>query len=189
LHRCLILYWCYLWNENSVQFRIIYSIDNLFIWGRSFYIKCQSWGRELNTVENKREQGRECECRETTRRTSVWNPVVWEKHVFTRKGKNASGDRLRLIRNMRKIDNVVSHRFDLQMFLTVSDISRDGQFIFSDTNTLCSIGAFSRWPLQLNFYFCFIENFCSLPNNRILTLAFLHRRGDIIKLFCHRQQS
>jgi hypothetical protein len=116
-------------------------------------------------------------------------PVVWGKHVFTKKGKNASGDRLRLMRNMRKIDNDVSHRFDLQMFLTVSNILRDGQFVFSDTNTVCSIGPFSSRPLRMNFYFCFIENFCSLPNNRILTLAFLHRCGDFIKLFCHRQQS
>ena len=57
-----------------------------------------------------------------THRASVGNPVVWGKHVFTKKGKNASMDRLRLMRNMGKLDNDVSHRFDLQMFLTVSDI-------------------------------------------------------------------
>ncbi len=58
-----------------------------------------------------------------TRRASVGNPVVWGKHVFTRKGKNAAGD---------KIDNGVSHKFDLQMFLTVRDILSDGQFAFSN---------------------------------------------------------
>ncbi len=105
--------WCYLWNENSVQFRIVYSIDNLFIQVRSFYIKSWSWGRELNTgeKERERERGRECKCRETTRRVLVGNPVVWGKHVFTKKGKNAPGDRLRLMRNMRKIFNDVSHKW------------------------------------------------------------------------------
>jgi hypothetical protein len=62
------------------------------------------------------------------RRASVGNRVVWGKHVFTEKGKNASGDRLRLMRNMRKIDNDISHKFDLQLLLTVRDISSDGQF-------------------------------------------------------------
>jgi len=56
------------------------------------------------------------------RRASVGNPIVWGKHVFTEKGKNASGDQLRLMRNMRKIDNDISHKLDLQMFLMVSDI-------------------------------------------------------------------
>ncbi len=67
-----------------------------------------------------------------TRRASVGNTIVWGKHAYTKKGKNASGDRLRLMRNLRKIDNDVSHGFDLQMFLTVSDISSDGQLVFSD---------------------------------------------------------
>jgi hypothetical protein len=56
------------------------------------------------------------------RRASVGNPIVWGKHVFTEMGKNASGDQLRLMRNMRKIDNDISHKLDLQMFLMVSDI-------------------------------------------------------------------
>jgi hypothetical protein len=60
------------------------------------------------------------------RRVSVGNPVVWGKHVFTRKGKNAAEDRLRLMRNIRKMDNDISHEFDLQMFLTARDISSDG---------------------------------------------------------------
>ncbi len=122
-----ILYWCYLWNENSVQFRIIYSIDNLFIRGRSFYIKSRNWGRELDTGEKERE----CECRWMKRRASVGNPVAWGKHVFTRKGNNAAGDRLRLMRNMRKMDNDISHRFDLQMFLMIKDILSNRQFVFS----------------------------------------------------------
>ncbi len=65
-------------------------------------------------------------------RASVGNPVVWGKHVFTRKKKNAFGDRLRLIKNMRKMNNDISHSFDLPMFLTVKDILSDRQFIFSD---------------------------------------------------------
>ncbi len=134
-----VSYWCYLWNENSIQFRIVYSIDNLFIHGQSFYIKSQSWGRELDTGEKEREQGRECKCGWTMRRASVGNPVVWGKQLFTRKGKNAAGDRLRLMRNMRKMDNDISHEFDLQMFLTVRDISSDGQFIFSDTSAILFI--------------------------------------------------
>jgi hypothetical protein len=43
-----------------------------------------------------------------TCRASVGNPVVWGKHVFTKKGKNASGDRLRFMRNMRNIVKRVS---------------------------------------------------------------------------------
>jgi hypothetical protein len=67
------------------------------------------------------------------RRASVGNPIVWGKHVFTRKGQNAAGDRLILLRNLRKMDNDFSHGFDLQMFLMVRDISSDRQFVFSDT--------------------------------------------------------
>ncbi len=33
---------------------------------------------------------------------------------------------------MRKMDNDVSHGFDLQMFLTANDIQNDGKFVFSD---------------------------------------------------------
>ncbi len=37
---------------------------------------------------------------------------------------------------MRKMDNDISHEFDLLMFLTVRDILSDRQFIFSDTSTI-----------------------------------------------------
>jgi hypothetical protein len=50
--------------------------------------------------------------------------------------EETSGDRLRLIRNMRNVDNEVSHEFDLKMFLTVNDISIDGQFVFPHTSLL-----------------------------------------------------
>jgi hypothetical protein len=115
--------------RTSVQFRIFYSIDNLFIQGQSFYIKSQNWGRELTTGEKERER--------ESMRVQVWvgdvQSVSWKSrclgktHVY-KKGKNASGDRLRLMRNLRKIDNDVSHEFDLQLFLTVRDISSGGQF-------------------------------------------------------------
>ncbi len=59
--------------------------------------------------------------------------VGWKSHCLGKtyvykKGKNASGDLLRLMKNLRKIDNDVSHKFDLQLFLTVRDILSDGQF-------------------------------------------------------------
>ncbi len=59
--------------------------------------------------------------------------VGWKLHCLGKiyvykKEKNACGDRLRLMINLRRIDNDVSHKFDLQLFLTVRDISSDGQF-------------------------------------------------------------
>jgi hypothetical protein len=49
--------------RTSGQFRIVYSIDNYFIGGQSFYIKTERRGRELDSREKEREQGRECEHR------------------------------------------------------------------------------------------------------------------------------
>jgi hypothetical protein len=46
-------------------------------------------------------------------RASFGNPVVWGKRVFTERGENTSGTRLRLMRNVRNIVNEVSHGFDL----------------------------------------------------------------------------
>jgi hypothetical protein len=62
-----------------------------------------------------------------TPRASFGNPRICGKRVY-KKGKNAAEDRLKLMRNLRKIDNDISHEFDLQMFLTVRDILSDRQF-------------------------------------------------------------
>jgi hypothetical protein len=37
---------------------------------------------------------------------------------------------------MRKMDNYVSHRFDLQIFLTARDILSDRQLVFHNINEL-----------------------------------------------------
>ncbi len=58
----------------------------------------------------------------------VWNSQSLGKTCVYKEGKNAAGDQLRLIRNLRKMDNDISHEFDLQMFLMVRDILSDGQF-------------------------------------------------------------
>jgi len=51
--------------------------------------------------------------------------------VFYRRVKNASGDQLRFIRNVRTMDNEISHEFDLQMFLTVNDSFSDNSWYFT----------------------------------------------------------
>jgi hypothetical protein len=58
----------------------------------------------------------------------IWKSQNLGKTCVYKKGKNAAGDRLRLMRNLRKIDNDISHEFDLQMFLMVRDILSDRQF-------------------------------------------------------------
>ncbi len=77
-------------------------------------------GREPYSGEKETERVREYERRWTRHRASVGNPVVYKTCVL-HKGSNASGDRLRFIRNVRMMDNDVSHGFDLQMFLTAND--------------------------------------------------------------------
>ncbi len=97
------------YNSESIIQLIIISFE-----ADHFISEVEAGGRELSTGENERVRvlGDDAQ-------SVGWKSRCLGKTCVYQKGKNTSGDRLRL---MRKIDNDVSHGFDLQMLLTVSDI-------------------------------------------------------------------
>ncbi len=100
-----ISYWCYLWNENSVQFRIVYSIDNLKVIARDFISKRR--GKEQGSRDREREcvrvqvlgdgQG-SISCKQTVRKYTCWNKQNVQHLGW-----------LSLIIKMRNLANEVSH--------------------------------------------------------------------------------
>ncbi len=104
--------------------------DNCFPGQIIFISNGEKRGREQGSRETKRERGRECECGQPTQIASVGNPVVRENMCLPEKIEETSGDRLRLIRNMRKQIMRFPMSLTSRCFLMVNDISSDGQFIF-----------------------------------------------------------
>ncbi len=101
-----ISYWCYLWNENSVQFRIVYSIDNLKVIATNSISK-----KKGKRARRQRDQERECvrvrilgdsqgrvSCKQTVRKYTCWNKQNVQHLGW-----------LSLIIKMRNLANEVSH--------------------------------------------------------------------------------
>ncbi len=93
-----------LFNENCFPRQIIFISNR------------EKRGKEQGSKETERERGRECECGRLTQIMLIGNHVVGENMCLPEKIEETSGDRLRLIRNMRNADNEVSHEFDLKIF-------------------------------------------------------------------------
>jgi hypothetical protein len=88
--------------RTSVQFRIVYSIDNFFIRGQSFYIKSQNWGRELTTGENETERkGESASVAKRRQERPLEIPEFWE-NMCLQKGEEWSWGPIKINENSEK---------------------------------------------------------------------------------------